>query len=271
VSKPKIAFIGGGNMATSLIGGILDKGHPSSHITVSGPTEEKLFRLNQKFGISTTKDNSIAATGAEVILLSVKPKMVKSVSLELSASLKHRPLVISVAAGIPLSSLQKWLGKDAPIVRCMPNTPALVQAGATGLFANTVVSREQCGLATEIFNAVGVCCWLEKEEDIDAVTAVSGSAPAYFFLFMEAMEKTGIELGLSQKVARKLILQTALGAAKMAMENDIEPAELRRRVTSPAGTTEAAINTFLEGDIVGLFNKAMTSCVKRAKELAKEA
>ncbi|MEJ6613006.1 MAG: pyrroline-5-carboxylate reductase [Porticoccus sp.] len=271
MSRPKIAFIGGGNMATSLISGILDEGYPSSHITVSGPTEEKLFRLNQKFGINTTTDNSIAAAGAEIILLSVKPKMVKPVSLELSAFLKHRPLVISVAAGIPLLSLQKWLGTGVPVIRCMPNTPALVQTGATGLFADTDVSSEQCALATEIFNAVGVCCWLEKEEDLDVVTAVSGSAPAYFFLFMEAMEKTAIELGLSQEVARKLILQTALGAAKMAIENGAEPAELRRRVTSPAGTTEAAINTFLEGDILGLFDKAMASCVRRAKELAQEA
>ena len=178
--------------------------------------------------------------------------------------------MISIAAGIPISSLQHWLGEGTPIVRCMPNTPSLVQTGAAGLFANTHVSPEQQILAGEILDAVGISCWLDSEEDIDAVTAVSGSGPAYFFLIMEAMEQAGVELGLNQNVARKLTLQTALGAAKMAMESDVEPGELRKRVTSPGGTTQRAIEIFMDGDLAGLFNKAMKGAVERAQEMAQE-
>jgi pyrroline-5-carboxylate reductase len=181
------------------------------------------------------------------------------------------PPAISIVAGIPLSLLKNWLGEDIPIIRCMPNTPALVQSGAAGMFANQKVNQKLRDLAEEIFDAVGLCCWLEKEEDIDLVTAVSGSGPAYFFLFMEAMEKVAIDLGLDQEVARKLIIQTALGAAKMAEGSDMNPSELRSCVTSPGGTTEKAINAFLEGDILGLFSKAMNKALERATEMAIEA
>ena len=270
MSKPVLAFIGGGNMATSLVGGLLEKGYPANNIIASDPMQENRDRLHQQFGINTTADNLGAAASADVVMLAIKPQVMKSVANELSSALGHRPLVISIAAGIPISSLQQWLGEGTPIVRCMPNTPALVQAGAAGLFANTHVSPEQQMLAGEILDAVGISCWLDKEEDIDAVTALSGSGPAYFFLIMEAMEQAGVELGLSQDIARKLTLQTALGAAKMAMEGDVEPAELRKRVTSPGGTTQRAIETFIAGDIAGLFNKAMTGAVERAQEMAKE-
>ena len=270
MSKPVLAFIGGGNMATSLVGGLLEKGYPANNIIASDPMQENRDRLHQQFGINTTADNLGAAASADVVMLAIKPQVMKSVANELSSALGHRPLVISIAAGIPISSLQQWLGEGTPIVRCMPNTPALVQAGAAGLFANTHVSPEQQMLAGEILDAVGISCWLDKEEDIDAVTALSGSGPAYFFLIMEAMEQAGVELGLSQDIARKLTLQTALGAAKMAMESDVEPAELRKRVTSPGGTTQRAIETFIAGDIAGLFNKAMTGAVERAQEMAKE-
>jgi len=270
LSKAKLAFIGGGNMTTSLVAGLIKKGYPVNQITVSNPGQEKLIHLNKKFGIHTTTDNSFAAADAEVVVLAVKPQMAKIACQALSASLKHQPLVISIAAGVQSTSLQEWLGKDIPIIRCMPNTPSLVQTGAAGLFANTNVSHPQRKLATEILDAVGMSCWLEKEEDIDIVTAVSGSGPAYFFLFMEAMEKTAVDLGLNQEAAHKLVLQTALGAAKMATEDTIDPAELRRRVTSPGGTTEAAIETFIEGGILGLVNKAMVSAVKRAQAMAKD-
>lgn len=270
MSKPTLAFIGGGNMATSLVGGLLEKGYPASNITVSDPMQENRDRLHQQFGINTTEDNLSASTNADVVMLAIKPQVMKAVAEELSSALSHQPLVISIAAGIPMSSLQQWLGKGTPIVRCMPNTPALVQTGAAGLFANAQVNAEQQVLASEILDAVGISCWLDKEEDIDAVTAVSGSGPAYFFLVMEAMEQAGVELGLSPDIARKLTLQTALGAAKMALGSDIEPAELRRRVTSPGGTTQRAVETFIAGDISGLFNKAMTGAVERAQEMAKE-
>ena len=271
MDKPKLAFIGGGNMAKSLIGGLIDKGFSSSCISVSDPVEKNLDQLNRKFGIATTSDNSIAAKDVDLIVLCVKPQILESVCKELQASLNQTPPAISIAAGIPLSLLMDWLGEDTPIIRCMPNTPALVQSGAAGMFANQKVDKKLRNLAEEIFDAVGLCCWLEKEEDIDLVTAVSGSGPAYFFLFMEAMEKVAIDLGLDQEISRKLIIQTVLGAAKMAAESDMNPSELRSCVTSPGGTTEKAVNAFLEGDIMGLFNKAMNKALERATEMAKEA
>ena len=270
VNKPKLAFIGGGNMAASLVGGLLEKGFCSKNVTVSDPLKKNLNQLSQRFGVNTTSDNSVAVRNADLVVLSIKPQIMQSVCKALVASLKNMPPIISIAAGIPLESLERWLGKDTPIIRCMPNTPALVQTGAAGLFANSNVKQKQRDLAQEIFNAVGICCWLEKEDDIDLVTAVSGSGPAYFFLFMETMEKVAIDLGLSQEISRKLILQTALGAAKMASESDNNPAELRKQVTSPNGTTEKAIDTFIQKDILGLFDKAIGNAVKRAKEMAKE-
>ncbi len=271
VNKPKLAFIGGGNMAKSLVGGLLEKGFYSKNITVSDPLEKNLNQLSQRFGVNTTSDNSVAVRNADLVVLSIKPQIMQSVCKALVVSLKNMPPIISIAAGIPLESLEKWLGKNTPIIRCMPNTPALVQTGAAGLFANSNVNQKQRDLAQEIFNAVGICCWLEKEDDIDLVTAVSGSGPAYFFLFMETMEKVAVDLGLSQEISRKLILQTALGAAKMAIESDNNPAELREQVTSPHGTTEKAVDTFIQKDILGLFEKAIGNAVKRAKEMAKEA
>ena len=271
VNKPKLAFIGGGNMAASLVGGLLEKGFCSKNVTVSDPLKKNLNQLSQRFGVNTTSDNSVAVRNADLVVLSIKPQIMQSVCKALVASLKNMPPIISIAAGIPLESLERWLGKDTPIIRCMPNTPALVQTGAAGLFANSNVNQKQRDLAQEIFNAVGICCWLEKEDDIDLVTAVSGSGPAYFFLFMETMEKVAIDLGLSQEISRKLILQTALGAAKMATESDNNPAELREQVTSPHGTTEKAVDTFIQKDILGLFEKAIGNAVKRAKEMAKEA
>ena len=271
MDKPRLAFIGGGNMAKSLIGGLIDKGFSSRCISVSDPVEKNLDQLNRKFGIATTSDNSIAAKDVDLIVLCVKPQILESVCKELQASLNQTPPAISIAAGIPLSLLMDWLGEDTPIIRCMPNTPALVQSGAAGMFASQKVDKKLRNLAEEIFDAVGLCCWLEKEEDIDLVTAVSGSGPAYFFLFMEAMEKVAIDLGLDQEISRKLIIQTVLGAAKMAAESDMNPSELRSCVTSPGGTTEKAVNAFLEGDVMGLFNRAMSKALERATEMAKEA
>ena len=271
MNKPKIAFIGGGNMAKSLIGGLINKGFSSRYICVSDPVKENLDQLNRKFGIATALDNSIAAKDVDLMVLCVKPQILESVCKELQASLNQTPPVISIVAGIPLSLLMDWLGEDTPIIRCMPNTPALVQSGAAGMFANQKVDKKLRNLAEEIFNAVGLCCWLKKEEDIDLVTAVSGSGPAYFFLFMEAMEKVAIDLGLDQEISRKLVIQTVSGAAKMAVESDMNPTELRTCVTSPGGTTEKAVNAFLEGNIIGLFNKAMSKALERATEMAKES
>lgn len=270
MSKPKLTFIGGGNMASSLIGGLVEKGYPATAITATDPLPENRTRLSEQFGIATSDDNSSACQTADVIILAVKPQVMKQVATGLADALGHRPLLISIAAGISMTSLQQWLGGDLPVVRCMPNTPALVQTGAAGLYANAAVSDVQKQLAGDILDAVGIACWLEREADIDAVTAVSGSGPAYYFLVMEIMEQIGVELGLSPEVAHQLTLQTALGAAKMALASDVDPAELRRRVTSPGGTTQRAIATFQQGDLEALFRQAMGGAVQRAQEMADE-
>ncbi|MDP1520852.1 pyrroline-5-carboxylate reductase [Porticoccus litoralis] len=270
VSKPKLTFIGGGNMATSLIGGLVDKGYPANAITATDPLEASRLKLAQSFGINTSDNNPQACADADVILLAVKPQVMKSVLQGLAGALNHRPLIISIAAGISMDSLAGWLGGELPIVRCMPNTPALVQTGASGLYANSQVSAEQKALAEQILQAVGIVCWLENEADIDVVTAVSGSGPAYYFLVMEIMQRIGEELGLPEEVARQLTLQTALGAARMALESDVDSAELRRRVTSPGGTTQRAIETFESGDLEALFRKAMNGAAERAREMASE-
>lgn len=270
MSKPNLTFIGGGNMATSLIGGLVEKGYPADAITATDPVEASRSRLAATFGIRTSDDNASACKQAEVVILAVKPQVMKQVASDLSPALTHRPLIISIAAGITMDALADWLGGDLPIVRCMPNTPALVETGAAGLFANGQVSSQQKQLASEILDAVGISCWLEGEADIDAVTALSGSGPAYYFLVMEIMEKVGTELGLTPDVARQLTLQTALGAAKMAMASDVDAAELRRRVTSPGGTTQRAIETLQQGDLEALFRKAMNGAAERAREMAAE-
>ncbi|MAT52496.1 MAG: pyrroline-5-carboxylate reductase [Porticoccaceae bacterium] len=265
-----IAFIGGGNMATSLIGGIVEKGFPAASVRVSEPVAEAREQLTARFGVAVTDDNHSACMNADVVVLAVKPQIMKPVACDLSDALGHKPVVVSIAAGIPVAALETWLGKGTPLVRAMPNTPALVHTGATGLFASPAVNGAQKSLVESLFSAIGSALWLDSEADIDAVTAVSGSGPAYFFLLMETMEKAGVDLGLTPEAARTLTLQTALGAARMAMDSDVDAAELRRRVSSPAGTTEKAINTFIDGDLPGLVARAMTAARDRAREMAAE-
>lgn len=265
-----IAFIGGGNMARSLIGGLVQKGFPAASMRVSEPVAEARQALAADFGISVHSDNHAAAAGADLVVLAVKPQLMKEVAGSLAPALGHCPVVISIAAGIPVSALQAWLGAAVPVIRCMPNTPALVHQGASGLFASTQVSAGQKSLAAQLFSTVGVVAWLDQEADIDAVTALSGSGPAYFFLLMEAMESAGVDLGLSPETARRLTLQTALGAATMALQSEVGVAELRRRVTSPAGTTERAIDTLLAGDLPRLVADAMAAAATRAREMATE-
>lgn len=269
LNKPTLAFIGGGNMAASLIGGLIATGYPAAHIIVCDPVAASRDRLAAAFAIQTSADNT-RATAAQVVILAVKPQVMKAVATALRPSLDHKPLVISIAAGIPVAALQNWLGAALPIVRCMPNTPALVQTGASGLFATALVSAAQRQQADAILSAVGTCLWVPREADIDAVTALSGSGPAYFFLVIEAMERAGVQLGLAPEVARSLTLQTALGSARMALGSDVDSAELRRRVTSPGGTTERAIEVFLSGGLPDLFEKAMIAARDRARAMAAE-
>jgi pyrroline-5-carboxylate reductase len=213
----------------------------------------------------------VAAARAGIIVLAVKPQVMQDVAGELAATVAaHRPLVISIAAGVRESTLRAWLGDGTAIVRTMPNTPALVQSGATALYANPAVSEEQRSHAESIMRAVGLALWVEGEEQLDAVTALSGSGPAYFFLLMEAMQAAGSKLGLPADTARLLALQTAFGAAKMALESPEDPATLRRRVTSPGGTTERAISVFQEHGFEDLVERAMEAAAGRSRELAEE-
>lgn len=263
-----ILFIGGGNMASCIIGGMIAKGFSADSIMVSEPGEESRKRLEKTYGIKTTADNQIAARQADLIVLAVKPQIMHGVATDLALSLDHGPAIVSIAAGIPLSALENWLGNKAAIVRAMPNTPAMVLSGATGLFANPQVDAEQKIIVEKIFAAIGFACWVETEAQIDAVIAVSGSGPAYFFRIMEIMQKVGQELGLPELIAQDLSLKTALGAARMATESGTSPTQLREQVTSPGGTTQAALQTFEQQNLEEVFRRAMNSALDRAEEMS---
>lgn len=266
----KIGFIGAGNMASALVGGLLARGWQTADIALSDTAEAALAPHAER-GLYTTTDNLSLLAHAEVLVLAVKPQVMVQVLKPLAEGvLAKRPLIISIAAGIPVASIEHWLGGPLPVVRAMPNTPALVQTGAAGLFANSSVSPEQRRAAEDILGAVGLALWVPEEPLIDAVTAVSGSGPAYFFYLMEAMMAAGRELGLDEATARALTLQTALGAAQMAITADVAPGELRRRVTSPGGTTERAIRTLDEAGVPVAFDRALKACAARGAELAEQ-
>lgn len=267
----KIGFIGAGNMASSLINGLIASGQTPESIWIADINPESLSSLTKDFAVNIASSNDELVKAVDVVVLAVKPQVLCSVAEQISGVIaEHQVLVVSIAAGINQTSLAKWLGADTAIVRCMPNTPALVQTGATALHANVNVTDEQRDLAENILRAVGISLWLEDEADLDAVTAVSGSGPAYFFLLMEAMETAALALGLNEQQARLLILQTALGAAKIAMESSESPAKLRQRVTSPGGTTQAAIQHFEQGGFSDLVIQAIHAAHNRSVSMAKE-
>jgi pyrroline-5-carboxylate reductase len=257
-------------MASALVGGLIADGYAPQRIRIAEPDADKRSAIAARFGVECTADNAQAARDARVLVLSVKPQMIRTVAEGLRETVHaHRPLVVSIAAGVREADLQRWLGGDAALVRSMPNTPAMIQAGATVLHAAEGVSESQRNQAESILRAVGLTLWVEDEAQMDAVTALSGSGPAYFFAVMEALEEAGAALGLSPGTARLLTLQTALGAAKMALESDEPPAELRRRVTSPGGTTEQALKQLEAGDLDGLFLRALTGARDRSVELSR--
>jgi len=265
----KITFIGGGNMATSLIGGLIANHYPADHITVTEPDAEKLKRLQEKFHVNISTDNNQAVIKTDVVVLAVKPQILQKVCRDISASVQiKKPLIISIAAGIRSTDINRWLDNNNALIRCMPNTPSLLQTGATGLYANEQVSNEQKETAENILGAAGITLWVNDEKLLDSVTAVSGSGPAYFFLLMEAMQKAGESLGLDSETAKQLTLQTALGAARMAITGNDDPASLRTKVTSKGGTTEAAINYFQKNNFETLVKDALTDAKNRATELA---
>lgn len=263
-----VAFIGGGNMARSLIGGLIADGCDPDNFWVSDPNEVQRESLRNHFGVHVSADNNESLARARVVVLAVKPQILQEVAAGLAATVQaKKPLVISIAAGVREPDLRRWLGGEIALVRTMPNTPAVVGSAATALFANTWVSEEQRQLAESIMRAVGLTVWLQNEDLLDGVTALSGSGPAYFFLVMEALEQAGIKLGLSPEIARLLTLQTAFGAAKMALESAESPAVLRVRVTSPGGTTERAVAVLNMGGLEALFVEALDAACRRSREL----
>lgn len=268
----KIGFIGGGNMASSLISGLIASGHSPRHLWVSDINPDTLKVLAENLNVNTSASNDAVINEVDVVVLAVKPQTLGSVAKNAAALIQQKqPLVVSIAAGISQQSLSQWLGAETAIVRCMPNTPALVLTGATALHANTRVTDEQRNLAENIMRSVGIALWVDDESELDAVTAVSGSGPAYYFLLMEAMEKAALELGLSEVTARLLVQQTALGAAKIALESSESPEQLRKRVTSPGGTTQRAIETFEQGGFTELVSKALHAARDRSIEMSKQS
>ena len=263
-----IAFIGAGNMAGSLIKGLQNSGTPAQQITAADPFQKQLDGFAD-LGINTTQDNALAVANADVVVLAIKPQITGRVLTELPA-LAPDQLVISIVAGIDMRSLQDWLPDNQPIVRCMPNTPALLGAGITGLYANASVTDDQRAGAEQILNGVGSSVWVAEEGLLDAVTAVSGSGPAYYFLLMESMVASAQTLGLDAETSRKLVVETARGAALMACEPEADPATLRRNVTTPGGTTEAALNVMSDQSLPQTVDNALQAAAARAKTLAKE-
>jgi pyrroline-5-carboxylate reductase len=264
------AFIGAGNMARSIIGGLLTAGFDAGDIGASDPLDENLVAL-QTLGLrSLATDNATVAANADVVVLAVKPQLMREVCLSLAPVMRDDMLVISIAAGVPAASLSSWLGGRARIVRCMPNTPALLGLGASGLYAHGDVPASLQDRAQTVLEAVGVVRWVSDEDLLHAVTAVSGSGPAYFFLFMEAMIAEARRMGLDAESARTLCAQTCIGAGHMLADSDVDATELRRRVTSPGGTTERAVASFEAAGLADTVGAAMRDCHTRSQELAAE-
>ena len=268
-AHPLVGFIGAGNMARSLAGGLLKNGWGKDQIILSDPEPAQRQAIETVLGIKACADNNEVAARADLLVLAVKPQILADVTKALASTVqKKKPLVISIAAGVRIEDIDRWLGGGLALVRAMPNTAALIGSGASGLYANDRVNDGMRNQAESILRAVGVTVWLEDEYLMDVVTALSGSGPAYFFLVMEALEQAAIESGLDPKQARLLTLETAFGAAKMALEGHEEPAQLRRRVTSPGGTTEQAVKVLEEGGLRRLFKTAMQAAGDRARAIA---
>ncbi len=264
----KIAFVGGGNMAGALIGGLLGKGYAAGDLSVIEVIAQARASLTSRYKVHVSESADARTFGADTIMLAVKPQDMRSAVGPLKGKLDAQ-LVISIAAGIRLEDLSRWLGGYRKLVRVMPNTPALVGAGISGLYAGAEVSTEERKRAEAILNAVGKTVWVEDEALIDPVTAVSGSGPAYVFFFIESLEKAGVELGLTPEAARTLAIQTFVGASRLAAESTEPPGTLRERVTSKGGTTEAALKVFAAEDLAGRIGKALRAASDRGAELGR--
>ena len=267
-NKSVIGFIGAGNMAYALIKGLINNGYGAENIKISDLDETQLSNRNSELGVTTFTDNTALIAECDVVILAVKPQVMGSVCKDLQGAIKSNHLFISIAAGIKASDICRWLGGDYALVRTMPNTPALVQQGATGLFANDLVSEDHKAVVTSVLSAIGDCFWVAEEKLIDAITAISGSGPAYFFLMMQSMTQAGMALGLDEKTASALSVKTALGASVMAANSDDDPKQLRANVTSPNGTTQAAIEAFQDQNFEGIVANATRAAYDRAHELS---
>ena len=256
-------------MARALIGGLLQAGHPARSLTVADPNEAARQSAAADFGVRVTASNREAVDGAAVVVVAVKPQIMPKVLEDLAENLNPEALVISVAAGITLAGLARGLGEDVALVRAMPNTPALYGAGMTGMVANAAVDRSGRALAEQILAATGQTLWLEDEALMDVVTAVSGSGPAYFFALAEQLALAGERAGLSPAAAAQLARQTAFGAGLMLVESGLAAAELRMRVTSPGGTTQAALESMGRDGFERLVERAVSAAVQRGRELGK--
>ncbi|MDP6288657.1 MAG: pyrroline-5-carboxylate reductase [Arenicellales bacterium] len=267
--RQRIGFIGGGNMTRSIIGGLITNEISPNLIKISDPDPGQRDRLVAQFGITATQENREVAEDADVVVLAVKPQVLRKATGPIGDLVRDRNLlVISIAAGVRIEDISSWLGGHTAIVRVMPNTPALVGSGASALFAPPSITEAQRDTAESILRAVGITVWLTNEDQIDTVTALSGSGPAYFFYLMEAMEATACKLGLTPKMARLLTLETAIGAARLALESSEDLSSLRKRVTSPGGTTERAIEIFDQAETDKTIERAISSAAVRSRELA---
>lgn len=265
---PVISIIGAGNMGACLVGGLIKSGHPTNKLWAASPNQEKLSYLKKTFHIHTTTHNPQAIESASVVIFAVKPGVFPEVAHECQPIISHRsPLILSVMTGIKEHTIRQYFGEKISIVRAMPNTPALIGAGATALFANSHVTKSQADIAESILRAVGIIVWLKEESLLNVVTTLSGSGPAYFFYIMEILQKTAINLGLSEETAALLIKQTALGSARIAIESNDSLATLRQKVTSPGGTTEKAIAVFEKHQLQDIIKQAIQAAFDRAKEL----
>ncbi len=267
----QIAFVGGGNMATGLIGGLIARGTPPSSIVVADPEASQRSRLEHDYGVMTVADAPAAVVGARTVVLAVKPQQMAQVARSIADPVAAAAaLVISVAAGIRLQDLARWLGPGVPLIRTMPNRPALIGAGITVLYAMPGVDAASRQTAETILAACGPTVWVPDESQLDVVTAVSGSGPAYFFLLIECLEAAGIELGLDPATARRLAVETARGSGRMAAEAAESPAELRAQVTSQGGTTAAALEVLEAAGVRGIFAAAVAAGARRSNALAQQ-
>ena len=269
-NKTVIGFIGAGNMAYALIKGLLSNGFDAKNINVSDSNEELLINRQSELKITTYSDNNSLLDNSDIVVFAVKPQVLSIVCLQLKNKVKPNHLFVSIVAGIRGNDINRWLGGNFALVRTMPNTPALFQSGVTGLFANDLVSNQQKELVTTILSSVGECFWVDDEKLIDAITAISGSGPAYFFLLMQSITQAATALGLDEKTANSLSIQTSLGASLMATKSGKDSKTLRKEVTSPNGTTQAAIESFQDQNFEGIVAAATRAAYDRARELSND-